>query len=344
MTRTHFLVGCLPESNRTREIQEFDIGVVIMKQIKNMQAGILSAIGAYFLWGILPLYWKLVSQVPAHEILAHRIFWSFLFMAGIVMLVKGKTQFYEEMHQLLRKPRKIAALTIGSVFISVNWFIYIWAVNHNRVIETSLGYYINPLFSVLLGILILKERLSFWQAVSVLLAAGGVLYMTLHFGSVPWVALLLAVTFGFYGLCKKIAGISPITSIALETFIIMPVAVIYILYVGFQGTGSFDWSVTSCFLIGTGIVTAVPLMLFTKGANQLPLITLGFIQYLSPTIALMLGVFLYQESFTEVHLLSFCFIWAALLIFSLSRTEAFIQWERAIKIFFIWKNRERSER
>lgn len=195
---------------------------------------------------------------------------------------------------------------MGSIFISINWFIYIWAVNNNRVIETSLGYYINPLFSVLLGIIILKKKLSFWQAISVALAMIGVLYMTMNFGSVPWVALLLAVSFGFYGLCKKVADISPITSITIETFLMTPIALLYILYLDFHSTGSFNGiSTTSGFLLGSGMITAIPLLLFAYSANKLSLITLGFVQYLSPTIALLLGVFLYHESFTGVHVISF---------------------------------------
>ncbi len=303
-----------------------------MEQKKNRQTGILSAIGAYILWGILPVYWKLVSNVPAHEILAHRIVWSFLFMVGIVIIIKGKTKFYQEILHLVRVPKKIVSLVLGSVFISINWFIYIWAVNSNRVIETSLGYYINPLFSVLLGIFILKERLSLGQMVAVLLAMGGVLYMTMGFGSVPWVALLLAITFGLYGLCKKIADITPTTSITLETLIMMPLAIVYILYLNFQGTGSFDGATTtSMFLMGSGIITAIPLLLFAYGANRLSLISLGFIQYLSPTIALLLGVFLYHEPFTQVHFISFVLIWMALVVFSLSRTELFMKVELSLR-------------
>jgi len=303
-----------------------------MEQKKNRQTGILSAIGAYTLWGILPVYWKLVSNVPAHEILAHRIVWSFLFMVGIVIIVKGKTEFYQEIIHLVRVPKKIVSLVMGSVFISINWFIYIWAVNNNRVIETSLGYYINPLFSVLLGIFILKEKLSLGQMIAVLLAMGGVLYMTMGFGSVPWVALLLAITFGLYGLCKKIADITPTTSITLETLIMMPLAIVYILYLNFQGTGSFDGATTtSMFLMGSGIITAIPLLLFAYGANRLSLISLGFIQYLSPTIALLLGVFLYHEPFTQVHLISFVLIWMALVVFSLSRTELFMKVELSLR-------------
>jgi len=308
-----------------------------VKQNENFKRGFASAIGAYFLWGILPIYWKLVSQVPAQEILAHRIFWSLLFMLVVVLVMNRKKQLYEEINQLIYAPTKLLALVMGAIFITLNWFIYIWAVNDNRVIETSLGYYINPLFSVFLGILFLKERLSFWQIISVTLAASGVLYMTMNFGSVPWVAIILAVSFGLYGLCKKMAALSPITSITLETLIIAPFAFSYLLYLDYYGIGNFgSSSLTSVFLVGSGIVTAVPLLLFASGANQLSLTLLGFIQYLSPTIALLLGIFLYHEPFTEVHYVSFAFIWISLVVFSLSRTELFQKSEMLLRELGTW--------
>ena len=305
-----------------------------MLQNKNLQRGLASAIGAYCLWGILPIYWKLVSNVPAQEILAHRILWSLLFMLAVVLVMNRKKQLYEEISQLMGTPTKLLALVMGAIFITVNWFIYIWAVNDNRVIETSLGYYINPLFSVFLGILFLKEKLSFWQIISVALAASGVFYMTVHFGSIPWVAIILAISFGFYGLCKKIAALSPITSITLETLLIAPFAFSYLLYLNYHGIGSFvGLSFTSLILAGSGVVTAIPLVLFANGANHLSLTMLGFIQYLSPTIALLLGIFLYHESFTQVHYVAFALIWAALLVFSLSRTQLFIKSELLLRSF-----------
>jgi len=308
-----------------------------VEQNKNLKRGLASAIGAYSLWGILPIYWKLVSTVPAQEILAHRIFWSLLFMLAVVLIMNRKKQLREEIGHLISKPTKVLALIMGAIFITLNWFIYIWAVNDNRVVETSLGYYINPLFNVLLGILFLKEQLTFWQIISVLLAASGVFYMTMHFGSVPWVAISLAVSFGFYGLCKKVATLPPITSITLETLIIAPFAFFYLLYLDYHGVGSLvSLSLTSMFLIGSGIVTAIPLLLFANGANQLSLTILGFIQYLSPTIALLLGIFLYHEPFSEVHYISFGFIWAALLVFSLSRTELFLKSEKLLREFGMW--------
>lgn len=308
-----------------------------MEQQDPIKKGLLSAISAYSLWGILPIYWKLVGKVPAPEILAHRIFWSLLFMLAVVLITNRKKQLYEEVRQLIGTPTKLLALVMGALVITLNWFVYIWAVNDNRVIETSLGYYISPLFSILLGVLFLKEKLSFGQMISVTLAASGVLYMTMHFGSIPWVAIILALSFAFYGLCKKTAVLSPITSITLETLLIAPFALLYLLYLNYHGMGSFvSLSLTSMFLFGSGIVTAIPLLLFANGANKLSLTMLGFIQYVSPTIALLLGIFLYHEAFTAVHYISFAFIWAALLVFSLSKTKLFLRSELLLREFGTW--------
>ena len=305
-----------------------------MEQNENLKRGLTSAIGAYFLWGILPIYWKLVSNVSAQEIIAHRIFWSLLFMLAVVILMNRKKQLYEEITQLLAAPTKLLALGMGTIFITLNWFIFIWAVNNNRVIETSLGYYISPLVSILLGILFFRERLSLGQSIAVILAASGVLYMTMHFGSVPWVAIGLALSFGLYGLCKKRAVLSPITSITLETLIIAPFALLYLLYLNYYGIGSFEsLSLTSLFLVGSGIVTPIPLLLFANSANRLSLTMLGFVQYVAPTISLLLGIFLYHEPFTTVHAVSFALIWTALLVFSLANTKLFLRSEILLQKF-----------
>ncbi|GAB6158730.1 EamA family transporter RarD [Desulfotomaculum varum] len=291
--------------------------------------GIAFALGAYLLWGILPAYWKLVQHVPSSEVLAHRIVWSFIFMLVILLAGSKWRAFREELAEIKNNPKKCLGVIAASLLITANWFIYIWAVNRDRIIETSLGYYINPLVSVLLGILVLKERLSFWQTVSFLLALLGVLNMTFHFGAVPWVALTLAISFALYGLIKKVINIGAITGITIETLLISPFTLLYLIHLHLTGAGSFRFSSPglAALLIGAGIVTALPLILFAKGANRLPLSILGFLQYLAPTIALLLGVFIYHESFTRVHLISFSFIWAALLIFSLSKTGALVRLE-----------------
>lgn len=290
-----------------------------MGQNDNFKKGFASALGAYMLWGILPIYWKLVGNVPAKEIIAHRIFWSLVFMLAVVLITNRKQQMHTELLQLLKKPASLLALVAGTVLITINWFIFIWAVNENRVIETSLGYYISPLVSILLGIIVYKERLSWGQGIAVSLAAAGMLYMIMHFGSVPWFAISLAISFGLYGLCKKIAVLTPITSITLETLIVAPFALLYLSYIHFQGMTSFEGlSLTSALLVGSGIVTPIPLLLFANSANYLPLTIIGFVQYLAPTISLLIGIFLYNEAFTAIHSVSFGLIWAGLFVFSLS--------------------------
>ena len=285
----------------------------------NHTHGVISAICAYLMWGFLPIYWKLLRQASALEILSHRVIWSFLFLLIFLLLAQRMTAFREEVRNILNEPRRITGVLAATLLISLNWLIYIWAVNDNRIIETSLGYYINPLVNVLFGVILLKEKLSTRQYLAVALAACSVLNLVLQFGTVPWVALSLAVSFSLYGLCKKLLGISATTGITLETFLISPLALTYVLYLHSQGTGvaGSDHVFVTVLLIGTGIVTALPMVLFSNAANLLPLSLLGFIQYLSPTIALLTGVFLYHEPFTLTHGISFGLIWLALAIFSL---------------------------
>lgn len=290
------------------------------------RSGIIAGAIAYSLWGILPIYWKFVDHVPSEEVLAHRIVWSFVFMIGVLLITGKFKPFVEELRSIFANRKRLIAITIASILISLNWFTYIWAVNNDHVIEASLGYYINPLVSVLLGIVVLKEKLSFWQLVSFLLATLGVLNMTFHFGAVPWAALVLAISFGLYGLAKKMIPLSAMTGLTVETLMILPVALIYLTIIHGNGGGSFgdSWS-TSLLLYGAGVVTAVPLLLFASGAKKIPLSMLGFLQYIAPTISLMLGVFLYHEPFTTVHLVSFTLIWSALTIYSLARSRYFVK-------------------
>lgn len=322
------------------------LGVKVMNtddKRKNEQLlGVLAAAGAYLLWGVLPVYWKQLSQVSAYEILAHRVIWSCVFMVVILLVTRGIRQFCGETADISHKPKKIIGLTIASLIISANWLIYIWAVNVNRVVETSLGYYINPLVNVFLGVVVLKEKLTLWQSVSIMLAAMGVLNMAISFGSIPWVSLSLAITFGFYGMCKKILKIGAITATTLETLIVSPVALVFLFYLEGQGSGSFGHasSLTTFFLMGAGVVTAIPLLLFASGANRLSLSLLGFIQYLSPTIALAIGVLLYHEPFTTVHIVSFSLIWLALTVFSLAGTRPFVSVEE--RIISLYKGQKKT--
>ncbi|MCM3666040.1 EamA family transporter RarD [Mesobacillus subterraneus] len=287
------------------------------------QAGVLYAAFSYILWGLLPIYWKLLHHVNADEILANRVFWSFFVVAVVLVFNKKWNLFTETLRGLSKNKKQFAALTVASLLISINWFIYIWAVNTDQMIEASLGYYINPLVSVLLGMIFLKERLSVMQYVSFAMAAVGVLIMTVSYGQFPWIALTLAVSFGLYGLAKKLIKVNSAVGLALETLVVMPLAGIYIGYLFNQGTDSLfagSWT-TSLLLAGAGAATAVPLLFFAKGAQRIPLATLGILQYIAPTLTLILGIFVYHETFSTIHLLAFTFIWSALILYSLSRTR-----------------------
>lgn len=289
--------------------------------------GMIYTAGAYLMWGLLPLYWKLIESVAAEEILAHRIIWSFMFMLFVLGISKRLGQLLAEWKRLLHQPKSFIFLIIASLLISINWFLYIWAVNHDHIIETSLGYYINPLISILLGMVVLKERLNFWQLFSVALAAAGVTILTVQFGSFPWVAISLAVSFGIYGLAKKTANFDAAIGLTMETLVITPLALIYLLFLQVNGSMSFGSSSLSdsLLLMGAGIATAMPLLYFAKGARLIPLSMLGFLQYISPTISLCIGVFLYHEHFTRAHMTAFFFIWTALITFSFAKTKFMVK-------------------
>lgn len=287
------------------------------------QKGILYAAGAYMMWGVLPIYWKWVEEVPAEEILAHRIVWAFVFMLFILGISKRFGKFVGELLSLFKRPKLFISLTIASILISGNWFVYIWAVNHNHIIEASLGYYINPLVSILLGTIVLKEKLNFWQYVAVGLAGIGVIILTFRYGTIPWISLSLALTFALYGLTKKLLNYDAMIGLTMETMIVAPLAVIYLFMNGEHGFGSFGSisPVSTLLLMGAGIVTAVPLFYFAKGAQLIPLYMIGFLQYISPTINLILGVFIFHEHFTSTHMVAFFFIWVALFVFSMAKTK-----------------------
>jgi chloramphenicol-sensitive protein RarD len=288
-------------------------------------AGMASAAGAYVIWGFLPLYWKLLHSVSPGEILAHRIVWSFLFMMIILLFVGKLKQLWTDIKDLWSNKKRLIAISAASIVISLNWVLYIWAVNTDKVVEASLGYYINPLISILLGIFVLKERLTLWQTVSFILAAIGVIYLTIHFGSVPWVAILLAVSFGVYGLIKKMVNLGAMVGLTIETLFMAPFALLFLSFVHIEGNGAFATGMDETLLLmGAGVVTAVPLLLFAGGAKRIPLSMIGFLQYIAPTLMLIIGVFLYKEPFTNVHLVAFVCIWTALAIYSLSKSKWFV--------------------
>jgi len=287
-----------------------------------LKAGLWYAIAAYAAWGLLPIYWKILNGIPSGQILSHRIAWSFIFVA-ILLFIRGRWGLVKEV--LTDRTSRFAVILCGFT-ISINWFLYIWAVNHNHIVEASLGYYMNPLISIAVGVVILKERLHFWQIVSLVLAAIGVIIMTIQLGKIPWIALTLAVSFAFYSLAKKMVKFDAMTGLALETLVVVPVSLVYLFFVHGQGTGAFGSSWTaSLLLMVSGVVTAFPLLWFAQAARSVPLSTIGFIQYLSPTITLLLGVFLYHEPFTKSHLMSYGLIWIALVLYSLSYTKWFHQ-------------------
>ncbi len=288
--------------------------------------GIYFTAGAYILWGVLPIYWKFLGRVPALEILAHRVIWSFIFVLLIVVLLKRK-RLKNFFHVQMRVKETWLGLFLASLLISINWFVYIFAVNTNHIVEASLGYFVNPLVTVLLGFFVLGEKLNRWQTISFVVAGMGVMYMTLSLGTFPWIALLLALSFGFYGLSKKLIKVDSILGMLLETLFIVPFALVYLAYLGVNGQQSFaTGSLTSdLFLLGSGVATALPLLWFSIGAQKIPLYLVGFLQYIAPTISLLLGVLLYGESFTKDHAVTFTCIWIALVIFSISNIRQMIK-------------------
>ncbi|WP_087973700.1 EamA family transporter RarD [Oceanobacillus rekensis] len=281
--------------------------------------GILYTFSAYLLWGFLTIYWKQLEYVPPGVILAQRIVWSCAFMLLLVTILGKWQPFINECHNIIRDRKKLFGITAASIVISLNWFLFIWAVVSGHVLQASLGYYINPLISILLGIIILKESVSKGQIISFILAAAGVLYLTFSYGVFPWVSLLLATSFALYGLLKKTVDIGAMYGLTIETMIVAPVALIYLIMIPVNSFTLQPFiTTTNLYLIGGGIATAVPLLLFSSGAKQIPLAMVGFLQYITPTMMLILGVFLYDETFTKAHLITFILIWTALFIYMFS--------------------------
>ncbi|WP_085506375.1 EamA family transporter RarD [Thalassobacillus devorans] len=292
--------------------------------------GVIYTGGAYVLWGFLPIYWKLVQEVSPIAILGHRIVWSFVFMIGVILIWRKWNEFRSEIKRTWKNKKSALGITFASIAISINWLTYIWAVNSEHVVEASLGYYINPLVSILLGMIFFKETFNRPQWLAFILAAAGVAYMTINFGSVPWLALMLAFSFGIYGLLKKTVDLNAMFGLTIETLIMTPIAAIYLLSLPQANWGSIDWlSTTSLLLFGAGVATAIPLLLFAAGAKRIPLSMVGFLQYIAPTIMLIIGVFLYKEPFTHVHLVSFLFIWAGLLIYTYARVKRLRRYDQA---------------
>jgi len=286
-------------------------------------SALIAGIAAFTTWGLVPIYWKLLKAVPATEILAHRFVWTSIFL---IALLSWQQRWTEVETNVRSRQARLYCLASGSM-IAMTWFLYIWAVNIGRVIETSLGYFMTPLMNVLLGAIFLRERLRRWQLVSVLLGTIGVFNLTFGYGRFPWVALSLCTTFGLYGLLRKKSGTAAIPGLFIETVLLVPLAIAYLIFLKTNGQllfGSADISF-SILLVSTGIVTALPQVWFGHAAQHLRLTTLGFLQYLAPTGTFFLGVFAYHEPFTRNHLVTFALIWIALAIFT---GEAVMQWRR----------------
>lgn len=282
---------------------------------QNTTKGVLCALGAYFIWGVAPIYFKSIQEVPAEEILTHRIIWSFFFM----LLLLTVTRHWSYLRQVLKQPKKILILGVTASTIACNWLIYIWSVNNGHMLQASLGYFINPLVNVLFGMLFLQERFRRMQWIAVGLALTGVLIQLWQFGSVPIIGLSLAVTFATYGLLRKKLGVDAQIGMTFETLWLLPVGIIFLLFFADSPTSNMamnDWHLNAL-LIAAGVITTVPLLLFTEAANHLRLSTLGFFQYMGPSIMFLLAVFMYGEVITSELLVTFGFIWVALILFTL---------------------------
>jgi chloramphenicol-sensitive protein RarD len=279
-----------------------------------MHPGIAYAALAYLLWGLFPLYFRLLAAVPATEILVHRIVWSLVFM---VVLLSLRRQ-WAWLVPVLRRPRVLGACALSALLLSTNWLTYVWAVGHDHVLDASLGYFITPLVNVLLGYTVLHERPRPPQWLALALAVVGVVWLTLLVGQLPWIALVLAASFGTYGLLRKVAVLGALEGLALETLLLAPFAVTALVWWVSSGRGSFPaaGATTNWLLVGVGPLTVVPLLLFAAGARRISMTTLGLLQYLGPTIQFLLGVWLFKEPFDTQRAIGFGFIWLGLLAYS----------------------------
>lgn len=283
--------------------------------------GILFTMLTYTIWGFLPIYWKLLDHVASDEILTARIVWSLIFTVAFIILTQGRKTLLGDLKDLWKSKKRFFALMLASYLITLNWFLYIYAVTNDRIVETSLGYYINPLVSMLLGVIFLKEKLSPAIKFAFVLAATGVTILTISYGTLPWLAFGMAFSFAVYGLIKKTIRLNALRGLALETLFVMPVALAYYTYLFAMGDAAFlnSGGTTNFLLIISGIATAIPLFLFATGAPLIPLYMVGFLQYIAPTLMLILGVFIYGEEFNRINIISFSFVWVALAIFTTTK-------------------------
>ena len=276
--------------------------------------GVFFALGAYTMWGIAPIYFKTISEVSPFEILSHRVIWSFFFLAGLLFLSKG----WKTVSSTLKDKKKMAYLATTGLLIGTNWLIFIWAVTADHMLDASLGYFINPIFNVMLGMVFLGERLRKLQWLAVTFAIIGVVIQLVTFGSIPIVALALACSFGFYGLLRKKVAMDAQSGLFIETLVMLPIAAAYLLFIADSPTSNFAANpiTLNLLLVAAGIITTLPLLCFTGAATRLKLSTLGFFQYIGPSLMFVLAVGLYGEEFSADKAITFVFIWAALIVFT----------------------------
>ncbi len=284
-----------------------------------MKKGIWNAIGAYVMWGIFPIYWKLLDHVAAGEILGYRVVSSFILLSVVISFKREWTAWRQK--TINRRTLPIYILT--GILLGVNWLVYVWGVNAGHIVETSLGYFINPLISVLFGVIFLHERMRPAQWATIGMAGVAVLYLTIVYGSLPWIALTLATTFSLYGLLKKTAPLGALYGLTMETAVLFIPSLAYLLILQVQGSGSFEFSgsLMNILLVGSGLVTTLPLLMFARAARSIPLWMVGLLQYIAPTMQFLIGVLLYREPFSVERAIGFGIIWAALIVFWL---EGFI--------------------
>jgi chloramphenicol-sensitive protein RarD len=270
---------------------------------------------SYALWGFFPIYWKILAGISPVQLICHRIVWSFLLL--IVMI--ARSQDFTSLWEAMRTPRVVAIYTVAAVTIAINWLIFVWAVSVNQIVQISLGYFINPLLSVVLGMMVFRERLRHMQWISVALAAAGVLYLAVALDALPWIALSLATSFGTYGLMKKLAPLGPVPGLTFETGILFIPAALYLIVEEVAGRGAFmhAGSLRNLLMLGAGPTTTVPLLMFAAGVRRIPLSLVGMLQYINPTMQITIGVMLYKEPFSRIQLVGFALVWSALALFAI---------------------------